>query len=384
MADDSNAEHTGAPVPYSAELAESAPQARWDLRTTYERWRDTRGIPVHTGFYIPDVTSVETAYWDEVGGECAFAEMDGASDSTSAYITKLGEAATTKWRRHLYEEVVYVASGSGRTEVKWGSASVTCSWQAGAVFAVPLNTDYRHVADGGCVLYCVNTSPPMINMIHHDEFLWQNPFEFKDRFDGRDDFFSPVGRMWHAPEDLFSWETNLVPDVITMPLPPLPGRGAGGRNMTFQFGEGALMAHVSEFPVGTYKKAHYHGPSAHVIIVAGTGYSLCWERDFSEHTKVNWAPNSVFVPPDQWWHQHFNTGRTPARYLAIRIGSMKYRLDHSYDGVNTDSKRGGNNLAYADQDPLIHQMFLDECAAKGTVVDTERMFGASAKSTPTS
>lgn len=27
----------------------------------------------------------------------------------------------------------------------------------------------------------------------------------------------------------------------------------------------------------------------------------------------NWRPNSVFVPPDMWWHQHFNFGRDAAR-----------------------------------------------------------------------
>jgi oxalate decarboxylase/phosphoglucose isomerase-like protein (cupin superfamily) len=362
--------------PYEARLAETAPPAPWSLATTYEQWRDSRGIPVHEDFFVADLTKVETAHLPDLGVEAAFIELEGAGDTTGSMVLHLGRNEATTARRHLYEEVVYVAEGEGVTEVETGGTVVSCRWSTGAVFSVPLNRTYRHLAtSAGAVLYCVNTSPPVMNLFHNTEFIDDNPFEFSDRFDGREGYFSTLGRMWHVPEGLFSWETNLVEDTVNMELPPLPDRGAGGHNMTFQLGDNTLIAHVSEFPVGTYKKAHYHGPSAHVILLAGSGYSLLWDKSFDDRVRVDWHRHSVFVPPNMWWHQHFNTGASPARYLAIRYGSSKHRFDHSHDGVTTDRRAGGSQLEYDEQDPRVHELFREECRANGVSVDEARIFG---------
>lgn len=130
-----------------------------------------------------------------------------------------------------------------------------------------------------------------------------------------------------------------------------------------EIGNSSMTAPISQFPVGTYKKAHRHGPGAHVVILDGIGYSLMWPEG-APIQRFDWKPGSVVVPPDQWFHQHFNVGPAPARYLALRWGSRKYRVFKSY-GIEESIKQGGDQIEYADEAPEIRQLFLEECRKHG-------------------
>jgi hypothetical protein len=78
----------------------------------------------------------------------------------------------------------------------------------------------------------------------------------------------------------------------------------------------------------------------------------------------------MFVPPGNWWHQHFNTGTTPGRDLAVRWGGAKWKLSKYLDiqGVDKSFKEGGNQIEYEDQDPRVHRMFTERAEANGVEV----------------
>jgi hypothetical protein len=76
--------------------------------------------------------------------------------------------------------------------------------------------------------------------------------------------------------------------------------------------------------------------------------------------RVDWKPGSVVVPPDQWFHQHFNSGAKPARYLALRWGSWRFRfmrVQDSEGATYTSVKDGGGQIEFEDEDPVIHKKF---------------------------
>ncbi len=135
--------------------------------------------------------------------------------------------------------------------------------------------------------------------------------------------------------------------------------------MMFQLSESSMPAHISQFDVGAYKKAHRHASGAHVIILSGEGYTLMWKDGPPQ--KFDWKPGSMIVPPDMWFHQHFNVGKEPAAYLALHGRfSPKHKVSHrDYTGIDKDVKAGGDQIEYEDEDPMILKMFEEELAKRG-------------------
>ena len=159
------------------------------------------------------------------------------------------------------------------------------------------------------------------------------------------------------------WETNFIPDLAGFELKTWEQRGAGGSNMMFILADGTMHAHTSQMPVGTYKKAHRHGADFHVFAVTGHGFSLLWYEGEKDFVRIDWKHGWVFAPPDQMFHQHFNTAPDPARYLAVAFGSLRYPFTtdkrHVFLGMDVSVKDGGCQIEYEHQDPRIHQIYLD-------------------------
>ena len=68
----------------------------------------------------------------------------------------------------------------------------------------------------------------------------------------------------------------------------------------------------------------------------------------------------MFVPPNRWFHQHFNVSVEPARYLALSPLKQVRGLAES------GASRGLlDQVEYPDEEPWIRQMFADELAKRG-------------------
>ena len=341
----------------------------------YTEFLRGEGIPVIKGFAIQDLKTVELSPWARKGGSGAYVHLEGTGGTNDAYVCEIPPGGSLNPERHLFEEMVYVVDGNGSTSVWYDdSTKRSFEWHTGSLFAIPLNARFQHFNVSGrrpARFLAVTNAPVVINLFHNHRFVFDSDFVFDDRFSGQEQYFDGVGEMyqgkWSKRNTLV---TNFLPDTHNVELYEWRARGAGGCNIMIELAHNTMAAHISEFPVGTYKKAHRHGPGAHVIILSGKGYSLLWPQG-TERIRVDWQPGSVVVPPNQWFHQHFNAGADPARYLALRWGSQRYDMgaafssdegDTGRSGADVSVKDGGWQIEYDDEDRAIHTEFEAELA----------------------
>lgn len=335
---------------------------------TYNDYQQREGVPVVRGFAVPDLRKIDLQPWARKGGRGCFVTLDGTAGTNDAYLCEIAPGKSLNPQRQIFEEMVFILDGSGATTVWYQEdRKVNFEWNAGSLFAIPINAWHQHHNGSGqqpARYIAVTNAPIVINMFHNLDFVFGNPFVFDDRFGAEGDYFDGSGILYPGR----ALQTNFVPDVSTMKLYDMPERGAGGTQVSFEMAGNVMAAHVAQFPVGTYKKAHRHAPGAHLVVLSGKGYSLLWPPEGGEITRADWQTGSLVVPPNQWFHQHFNSGAEPARYLALRWNSKRYDLGPlftDFEGTTVDQKAGGAQIEFEDEDPSIHRMFEEEMAKAG-------------------
>jgi hypothetical protein len=140
-------------------------------------------------------------------------------------------------------------------------------------------------------------------------------------------------------------------------LDPYYGRGAGGFRVGVRFPNAGANAHMAIFDAKRYKKGHAHAGGVVIIIPGGDGFSLIWpQEEGAEKIMIPWHESSVFVPPNRWFHQHFNVGAEPARYLAMHP---------PVQGLIQELSEGVVQIEYPDEEPFIRQHFAEQLAKRG-------------------
>jgi hypothetical protein len=218
-----------------------------------------------------------------------------------------------------------------------------------------------------------------MDIFHNTDMVFSNDYVFTDRYQSEENYFAVGKRVDRGGPRCWVWNTNLIPDVRTAPIDPQERKGAGVQVTIFEMAENALVGHLAEWPVGRYHKAHYHGGGAVLLILKSKGYTLMWPRDLGIHpftdgheeqvVRVNWQVGSVYSPPTAWFHQHHNTGPVPARQLAIRYGSIQYRVGiwEAFQGTGAleTLQDGGTIIDYSDEDPKIRALYEEAVRREG-------------------
>ena len=343
-------------------MAAASPQRRV---APYDRWLQSTGAKVHEGYYVEDVRTLELGWWPERECNAAVLKLAGQEGVSEARVSEIAPGKTLPPYRFAFDELVYVAEGRGITSV-WaeGKPKRTFEWGQRSLFLLPRNFYHQYSNTQGNApvrLLHYNYFPLAISAIPDPRYFFDNPFVDLDLLYGEGEYYStakatPTRDRFGDPANM--WYGNFFSDLLAWDrLDQYNGRGAGGFHLAFQFPNTSHTGHMSVFPFGTYKKAHRHGPGTVIIIPGGEGFSFMWPEG-QEKVFIPWHEASVFVPPNRWFHQHFNSGSSPARYLAFHGPPTGMRQERIED-VQRDQ------IEYPDEDPLVRRTFEEELAKRG-------------------
>jgi mannose-6-phosphate isomerase-like protein (cupin superfamily) len=360
----------------------------------YYQWMEREGIPIHFEVAgLPDITAVERRPWPRTGpGLGAFLELLGTFQAERGmFVCEIPPGEALDVQHHLYEQFTLILQGQGATEVwqKHGPKR-TFEWGKGSLFAPPKNTYYRmfNLSQEPVIYFGVTNAPRVFNGLfgartgsvspQQFDFVFNCDYDFLDTYDGKEDYFVRTeNRVAQGRYNTSVWYTNFIPNVNEEWVSDHEQKVAGGQLTQYMMAGGFPNGHISEWPVGRYHKAHFHGPGAVLVGLKGHGYVNLWPRELGIHpwqdahadkvSLVEWGPNSIYVPPDGWFHQHMSTGKTPARHVAVYGGGSPLAVQRPQDEgtVFTPVREGGPLIDYEDEDPEVRRYFIEANRQEG-------------------
>jgi mannose-6-phosphate isomerase-like protein (cupin superfamily) len=319
-----------------AETAHATPPAGKYLVDSYEEWAKGEAIPIVTGACL-DLPSIETRPWARFGLGGAFCHVEGRDDFLTVLLLDLGPGAGAAPQRHLFEAVFVVLAGTGAVELELAGGARRLEWGPDSVFAVPMNARYRLVNSGAAParLALFSDLRYLLNLYRSERFLFASAMDFPERQSGE----------------------VLVRDIASLPL-------GAERARRFDLAAGSLGCDLVELAPHSYGRARRQMQGAHLLALAGPGYTLIGSDTPEEATRIDWHRGTLFAAPGMRFGQHFNPGPAPARLLDVEFGSEHYPLFRSRRAAYGDGSvyaAGRAEIAREQEDPRIALDFTAAC-----------------------
>ena len=363
----------------------------------YDRFIESEGIPCYRDIGVRTVLDLPLAPWKRLGGRGSYIQLYGTEGLWGSYVVEVPAGGALNVERHMYEKVCFVVEGRGSTEV-WseGQKPQTFEWQKGSLFTIPLNAYHRIVnaTNSPALIYCGTTAPNMFNLVDNPKFIFENPFEFTDRYSGQDDYFKSVEDIEPDPvRGLAMRRTNFVPDLVNCELPLDNRRSPGYRRVEPWMGGNRFYLWIGQHETGRYSKAHKHASAAVLLCLKGKGYTYTWPAELGMNP---WSEGKGHLVKQQnyeygglvsaapmsgdWFHQHFGIGTEPLRVSAwhgpnnqrSRKAGLPGEAIMDYGAI--DLKKGGSAIPYCDEDPHLRQEFGRRLAEEGVKSRMEDAF----------
>lgn len=358
----------------------------------FDLWMESQDIPIFRGLGVSRCQDLPLKPWKMYGGKGTFIQLWGTEGLWGSFVLEVPGAGATNAVKHVYEQQFLVIEGRGTTEVweeGYEQKKHVFEWQAGSMFAIPLNARYRliNASSQPAKLLGGNLAPQAFNTYRNADFIFNCPFAFRDRFNPDNaDYFKPVDDIYADPiRGLAMKQTNILPDVINCELPLDNRRSPGYRRIEPHMARQNFYLWIAQHETGRYSKAHAHGSGAILICLKGKGYTYTWpssegptpwkdgkadkvmRQDYEPVGMVTAAPMG-----GDWFHQHFGVSAGPLRLTAwfgpvhpgknARSGAPGSK-EIDYGAI--DLRDGGTAVPYDIEDPYLRKEFEETLAQEG-------------------
>ena len=255
----------------------------------YLGWQKEQGIPIYTGFFVEDLRKVRLGFWQARNANGAFINLSNAVVN-DAVVLEVPPGEKTIPRRQLFDESLMVVEGQGATSMWYEDGrKKTFEWQQGSVFAIPPNVWHEHYAMSAPARLVSCTSAPLyMQLFNNDDFIFNCDYKFLDRYAEEENYFVESPKLLQGFKGI---ETNFIADVRqwftrenVYALEEKGGfrqsrdRAHDAFSMRIRFAKTMMFLHLSGWSVGTYKKAHRHGPVSTSLSSTARDFHLCGRK----------------------------------------------------------------------------------------------------------
>jgi quercetin dioxygenase-like cupin family protein len=357
-------------------------------KTPYDLFMESEGIPIFRDIGVSKVQNLPLAPWKRTGGRGTYIQLFGTEGKWGSYVIEVPGKGALNPEKHMYEEIHYVVEGRGSTEVWLESDKKRhiFEWQQGSLFSIPMNAWHRIVNAGSspALLLGGTTAPNQLNLVNSVEAVFNNPYEFRDRFSGADDFYKYKDDIEPDPvRGLAMRRTNFIPDIVNCDLPLDNRRSPGARRVEPFMTGNSFYLWVQQYQTGHYSKAHSHTSSAVLICLKGRGYTYTWPEHLGitpwkdgkadQVKRVDYEPvGMVSAAPGgaRWVHQHFGACEGSFRITAWFGPNHPSKEpgppgEKQTDYTAIDLPEGGTAVPYYMEDPFLRKEYSEIMKTRG-------------------
>lgn len=278
----------------------------------YLNWVKAEAVLIHEGAAL-DLLTLDVKPWARFGMKGAVCHVEGRCDFLTAFLFALEAGQSSAPVRHTYEEVFYVLSGSGETIVTLSDGhELTLEWGEKKLFAVPINATARHMAGPkGARFVALNNFRYLMGLYRNEAFLFGNS--------------SPLhGRQKRA------LDAGLLAD-------PVMAAASTDELTPLELADLSLGVDLTMLSPKTSTLARRQFQGRHILGVDGQGFTLSFSNKSSEIRRIDWRHGMLVGCKNMQFHQHFNSGGAPARFIGVELGSPSSPMFRSRRTVYGDT-----------------------------------------------